>query len=213
MVIARLSTRILKASPRRPQGLRRGLLAALLVLPFAMATPAAALDAEGAKEHVAGTVSEMLSLVRGPGSAESKADALRALLEKRAAMPQIARFSAGRLWKQMDAGQQSAFTDAFAHYLSTIYARRFQEYSGQEVVIRTTKEARRGIEVASTVEGGGETPINVVWLISDRPGRTVVADIVIEGVSLLITQREEIAAIYSQQGRDADKLIAYLAGV
>jgi phospholipid transport system substrate-binding protein len=54
-------------------------------------------------------------------------------------------------------------------------------------------------------------PVVVEWLVSDRPGRVVIADIVIEGVSLLVTQREEIAAMLEKRGGDVDKLISDLA--
>jgi len=51
----------------------------------------------------------------------------------------------------------------------------------------------------------------VEWLVSDQPGHPVVADIVIEGVSLLITQREEIGGMLEARGGDVEKLIADLA--
>lgn len=187
------------------------LMAPLMLVATLVATPAAALDGDAAKAHVRTTVDEVLALVRSPGEPSSKAAALRSILEQRAAMPQIARFAAGTLWRDMSDAQQKAFVDAFSHYLSTIYARRFQEYSGQEVVLGVTSDrGRRGIEVESTVTGGGEPPVAVSWLVSDRPGRVVLADIVIEGVSLLITQRDEITALVGQKG-GIDGLIAFLA--
>jgi phospholipid transport system substrate-binding protein len=56
-----------------------------------------------------------------------------------------------------------------------------------------------------------EAPIAVDWLVTDRPGRTVVADIVIEGVSMLVTEREEIGSMLEARGGDVEKLIADLA--
>ncbi|MEM8820852.1 MAG: ABC transporter substrate-binding protein, partial [Pseudomonadota bacterium] len=98
-------------------------------------------------------------------------------------------------------------------YVSTIYAARFQEYSGQTVDIGGANDrGKRGIEIASTVSGGGQVQVKVDWLVSDRPGRTVIADITIEGVSLLITQREEIAGIHRKQG-SIDAMIDFLSSV
>ncbi|MEL7172436.1 MAG: ABC transporter substrate-binding protein, partial [Pseudomonadota bacterium] len=109
--------------------------------------------------------------------------------------------------------QQSAYTAAFKHYVSSVYASRFQEYSGQKVDLGSASDrGKRGIEIASTVTGGGQAPVKVDWLVSDRPGRTVIADITIEGVSLLITQREEIAGIHAKQG-SIDGLIDFLKSV
>ncbi|MEO0429254.1 MAG: ABC transporter substrate-binding protein [Pseudomonadota bacterium] len=202
------------------RGALRGALAGLigavaLALPLATLAPAPAraLDAAGAKDHVRGTIDEVLALVQSPGEATGKADQFRAILEKRAALPQIARFAAGPLWREMSGAQQDAYTAAFKHYVAAVYASRFQEYSGQKVDLGNASDrGKRGIEIASTVKGGGQAPIKVDWLVSDRPGRTVIADITIEGVSLLITQREEIAGIHAKQG-SIDGLIDFLKNV
>lgn len=179
----------------------------------AVPMPAAALDADGARSHVQGTIDEVLQLVQQPGAAASKAPSFQAILEKRAAMPQIARFAAGPLWREMSDSQQGEYAKAFARYVATVYAARFQEYSGQAVKLGSVSDlGRRGLSVASTVAGSGQSPVAVNWVVTDRPGRTVISDIVIEGVSMLITQREEIAGISKREG-GIDGLIAYLKSV
>lgn len=216
---------VARPSSMRPAGEgatpRRAFLGAMAALSLAVAlplaslapTPARALDAAGATAHVRGTIDEVLALLKSPGAATDKADAFQAILEKRAALPQIARFAAGTLWREMSDAQQSAYTTAFKHYVSAVYASRFQEYSGQKVDLGSASDrGKRGIEIASTVTGGGQAPVKVDWLVSDRPGRTVIADITIEGVSLLITQREEIAGIHAKQG-SIDGLIDFLKSV
>jgi phospholipid transport system substrate-binding protein len=57
----------------------------------------------------------------------------------------------------------------------------------------------------------GKAPVVVEWLVTDRPGRVVITDFVIEGVSMLITEREEIGSMLEARGGDVDKLIADLA--
>jgi phospholipid transport system substrate-binding protein len=183
-------------------GLLRRAGAVLLGLSLALgALPARALTDEEAKSFVRGTVDEVLALVRSDASPSEKADRFEAIMERRGAMPQIAKFAAGRIWREMDESQREAFTDAFAHWLAVTYSRRFQEYSGQEIEIETTRDAgNRGTEVVTRVVGGDQQPVRVVWLVSDRPGRTVLADLIIEGVSMLITQREEVSAMHASQG-------------
>jgi len=70
---------------------------------------------------------------------------------------------------------------------------------------------RRGLLVASEVTQPQGKPVAVDWLVSDRPGRTVIADIVIEGVSMLVTQREEVGAMLEARGGDHERLISDLA--
>lgn len=179
----------------------------------AAARPAAALSAEAARVHVREAVDAVLAIVRSDGGTAEKAERLRGLFDEFAAMPQIARFAAGPVWRDMSGAQQEAYTRAFAHYLSVVYARRFQEYSGETVDIEGVSDAgRRGMLVRSRVTQSGGDPVAVEWLISDRPGRTVIADIIIEGVSLLVTQREEMGAILESRGGDIDGLIEALRG-
>ena len=57
-------------------------------------------------------------------------------METRGNMPQIAQFSAGRVWREMSPQQQQKFVDAFSSITSPVtYARRFSEYSGNPVSI------------------------------------------------------------------------------
>lgn len=172
--------------------------------------PALALSSDAARQHVATTVDEVLALVQTAGSTESKAPRLRSIMEARASMPQIAQASAGIVWRQMDEDQRARFVDAFISYVSTIYARRFQEYEGQQIAVGQIRDAgNKGMLVQTTVKGSG-APILVEWLVSDRSGRVAINDIVIEGVSLVLTQREEIAQMLNARGNDVEKLISAL---
>ncbi|MEM8597328.1 MAG: ABC transporter substrate-binding protein [Pseudomonadota bacterium] len=204
-----------RSYPSTPLLDRRAILAGVAGLALAVAAPgpAQALSPDEARSFVRETIDEVVALTTGPGSPDQKAQKFLAILERRAALPQIARFAAGPTWRDMSKAQQDDYVAAFKTYLANIYAARFQEYSGQKVDLGGVDDlGKRGVEVASTVSGGGTAPIAVSWVVSDRPGRTVIADIKIEGVSLLITQREEVAGILSKEG-GIDGMIAFLRSV
>lgn len=185
--------------------------AAMLLLSLA-STPAFAITAEQARAHVEATIGDLLALLRTPGSADSRAPRLRGIMETRGNLPQVARFSAGRVWREMTPPQQQRFVDAFSNYVSKTYARRFSEYSGDpDIQIgRVIDAGQKGMLVATPIREGGQL-FDVSWLVSDRGGRVEIVDIVIEGVSMTATQREEIAAMYQRRGQDVDALIAELA--
>lgn len=186
------------------------LLATLALATGLSAGPALAQNADTAKGLVASTIDEVLALVNAPGNAASKASRLRQIMDSRASMPAIARAAAGTAWRQMNAQQQAQFVDAFSDYVSTIYARRFQEYNGQQIRVERVRDAgQKGLLVQSLVANGG-APIVVEWLVSDRSGQTAINDIIIEGVSLVLTQRQEIAQMFAARGNDVDKLIQAL---
>lgn len=202
-------------------GRRELLLRAMLGAAAAMSVeivPARALDEAAATGHVRATIEQVLALVADPGSTDAKAPALLEIMRSRAAMPQIARFAAGIVWRDMNEDQQKRFIGAFERFLSVVYARRFQEYSGgvkegdQAYSVDGVSDAgRKGLLVKTRIARPDGAPVLVEWLVTDQPGRVVIADIVIEGVSLLITQREEIGAMFEARGGDVEKLIAALS--
>lgn len=202
---------------------RRGLLkragcvtmgAAVLVLVPAVAP---ALSRDDAAEFVRATIEEVAALLEAPGDSAARAAKLREIMERRGAMSEISRFVAGPAWRGMNEAQQGQFTDTFTDYVSAVYARRFEEYSGEAkkdelfTMGAVTDAGRKGMLVRTSIIRVGEAPITVDWLVTDRPGRIVISDIVIEGVSLLVTQREEIGAMLEARGGDVDRLIADLA--
>lgn len=194
-------------------GLALGTLAIAGALPGFGTRQAAALDDATAKAHVEATVADVLDIVQGSGDAKAKAAKLKTVMETRSAMPQIARFAAGPAWREMSEAQQKSYTEAFSHFLATTYARRFQGYAGQTVSVgRIADEGKKGTLVSSTVTQPQGAPVKVDWLVSDRPGRVVIADIIIEGVSLLLTQRDEVNGMLKTRGGDVDKLIDALKG-
>jgi phospholipid transport system substrate-binding protein len=176
-----------------------------------------ALSKEAALEHVRMTLEEIAAVVNTPGDTQSKASQLLEIMERRAAMPRIARFAAGIAWREMSDDQQTRFVTAFGKFLSGFLAGRFQEYagagpSGETFELgRVIDAGRKGMLVKTTILRTGEAPVVVEWLVSDRPGRIVIADIVIEGISMLITEREEIGSMLEARGGDIEKLIADLS--
>jgi len=179
------------------------------LMPFA----AVALTADQARAHIEATINELLDLLRTPGSAASRAPRLRGIMESRANLPRVAQFAAGRIWREMSEDQQRRYLDAFASYVARVYSKQFSEYAGEpEITIgRVTDVGQRGFLVSTPTREKGGQPIDVSWLVSDRGGRVEIADIIIEGVSMVTTQREEIGAMFQRRGSDIEALIKALA--
>ena len=191
-----------------------GTAAAFTVMLISRLAPALTVDE--AQEFVRGTIEEVAALLEAPGGSAEKAARLRAIMENRAAMPQIARFVAGPAWREMSDSQQARFVESFTRFVSSVYAGKFEEYSGEtkkDELFRmedVVDAGHKGMLVRTSILRVGEAPVTVEWLVTDRPGRTVIADIVIEGISLLVTQREEIGSMLDSRGGDVDRLIADL---
>lgn len=174
-----------------------------------VALPALALTADEAKAHVKATIDELLALLRTPGSARSRTPRLREIMEARADLPRIAQFCAGRIWREMSPDQQKRYVEAFTEYVSTTYARRFSDYAGDPKIQigRSIDAGQKGFLVETPITMDDGQSYGVSWLVSDRGGNVDITDIVIEGISMVATQRDEIATLFQQSGQNVDALI------
>ena len=188
----------------------RGAALALGLLALS-APPALALSETEATKFVQTVVDRVIGLIEANTTTQARRNEFRGVLTEIAAMPQIGKFAAGRNWRAMNEAQQNRYETVFVDYIATIYARRFEEYSGEALsVIGAQDLGDRGVVVKSEVARQGAQPIRIEWLVSDRSGAVRIDDIVIEGVSLAITQREEFAAMLAQSG-DIEAFLAELS--
>lgn len=190
-----------------------GAAAAGMVLGLSGHGPAWAVDADTARALVQGTLDELSALARSGASVEEKAAMLQSIIERNAAVEQVARFAAGPSWRSMSADQQARYTEAFVGYFSRIYSRRFDGYAEPTVTIDSVLDAgSKGMLVRSRFIRPDGPPVSFEWLVTDRTGEPRIADIVVEGVSTAITQRNEISGLINSIG-DIDKVIERLASL
>ena len=126
----------------------------------------------------------------------------------------IARSVLGPPYRTLSSAQQRAFSSAFGHYLSNKYGRQFREYRGATIIVTRAQDAgSKGVLVSSEVRRSGQSPFALDWQISDRSGQTKIINLIIEGISLLTSEREEIRALLEARRGDVTALTAHLASV
>lgn len=192
---------------------RRAVLAGGSAATAILATgPALALTENEAKALVETTLNELFAIMKGEVTPATVAPKLRGIMENRGNMPLIAKFSAGRIWREMSPDQQERYSTAFSKFISVTYARRFEEITGEpKVNIGNVIDAgRKGMLVETPFDGPQGEKIAVEWLISDRGGRVEIIDLIVEGISMATTQREEISAMFEKRGQDVEALISDL---
>jgi phospholipid transport system substrate-binding protein len=192
---------------------RRAVIAGIASMAALAAFPVRALDGAQAEAFIADVADEVTRIVSSAGPGDTRVSEFLALFRRVAALPQIGRFTLGSTWREMSEAQQQEFLQAFENYAARAYTHRIGEYNGQTLVVTGSQDAgQRGILVNSRLEAPGQQPIRVDWLVSDRGGEVQVVDLIAEGVSLSITQREEFAAMIEARRGDIDRFIADLNG-
>ena len=145
-------------------------------------------------------------------SQNEKENKFGALFDKNFDVPSISRFVLGKYWKQATLDQKKGFIKAFRNYIVSTYSSRFNEYSGETLkLLNYENESNPKLFLVHTVlEREDALPITVDWRIGQKKDRYVILDIIIEGISLAITQRSEFVSVIDQNEGSIDKLISLL---
>lgn len=191
---------------------RRSLVAGLAAAPLlaALPFPAAALTAEAAKSLVDKTVATVNSIINSGKSEAAMLRDFEKLFANYADVPAIARSVLGTAARSASKAQLSAYTKAFQGYISRKYGRRFREFVGGQIDVAEAKAVKSYYEVISTARLKGQAPFEVRWHVSDKSGKSLFFNIIIEGVNMLASERTEMGALLDQRGGDLDRLIADL---
>ena len=197
-------------NPNRRAVLSAGLAA---IAGFALARPAFAISTSQATALITGVMDEAMKVVNSSMSQSNALKAFEQILARNSEMSLIARSVLGQPWRSASAAQQKAFTAAFQSYVSRKYGKEFQEYRGSTIKILNSQDrGRKGILVATSVNIPGSAPIAVEWQVVDIGGRPKVFDLLIEGISMVGTERVEVRAILERNRNNLDATIQQLAG-
>jgi phospholipid transport system substrate-binding protein len=194
-----------RASGRRPLA-RRAVLAGTAVACVAALLPAvvfaASSDPAGFVRDLGDRVLEVLK--RQDLDKAGKLAALEALLEEATDLDLIARLVLGRYWREATPEQRQRYLELFRALLRRAIAERLDRYTGQTFEVTEGQPVDDRDTLVRTLvhrpEGG--QPYVVDWRVRRSDGRLLVIDVVAEGVSLLLTQRSEVAEIAGQKGID-----------
>lgn len=199
----------------------RLLLLPVIALTLAFAAPRAkALDASDPSGLVNNLVSQAIANIKDQQAAQADREAkFRALLEAGFDIPRISRFVLGRYWNAATDDQRQHFAGLFEEWVVRTYSSRFKDYSGQSIRVTGERpESETSTVVISQFTGpNGAPPAKIEWHVRKQSdGGFKVIDVSVEGISMALTERDEIAAVADRHGGTAqglnDALEASLAG-
>jgi len=172
-----------------------------------LAGPAAALTDSQARSLVKRVVSEINSVIDSGKPMRQMIAEFEQIFRRYADISLIARSTLGPASRQTNDAQMRAYTDAFRSYIARKYGKRFHEFIGGRVEVESARKVKSWYEVTSVVHMRGEAPFEVRFLVSDRSGRNLFFDMIVEGISLRLTERTEIGAMLDRNLGNIDKVI------
>lgn len=165
--------------------------------------PAAFAQTDEAKAFAQKTADDIMAqVVRINAPASVKTQNFKAIFTKAVDLKKIARFTLGRFAKTASDQDVQAFTAAFTDNIIDTWTGRFDAYAGEKIVFTDARQ-ENGKDVyvhSELLMTDGTNKIEIVWRVSMKNGKTNLVDLVVEGVSMILSYRNEYTAILQQNG-------------
>ncbi|MGC2204235.1 MAG: ABC transporter substrate-binding protein [Stellaceae bacterium] len=125
--------------------------------------------------------------------------------------PGIARFVLGHYWRDASPEEQQEFVKLFEDYVVFVYTARLSNFGGETLKVRGSRSDGDGVIVSTDVASpGSPSPLRMDWRLVSDNGHYKINDIIVEGVSMAVTQRSEFASVVQRSGGQVRGLIAMM---
>jgi phospholipid transport system substrate-binding protein len=192
---------------------RRGILGSAVAAFLLAALPRRAWSqtaADQATAFIDKTGQELTAAVNGSGSTKDKATALQAIIDRSVDVTSVGRFCLGRFWRLASAAEQAEYIELFHRVLVQNITGKVGDYQGVTITVVRTAQREDGVSVTTTVSRPNSAPNRVDWLVSTETGAPKIVDVIAEGTSLRLTQRNDYAAYLSRNNNSVSALISAL---
>lgn len=178
----------------------------------ASASQAGAME-HGAFDFIKSTTDKGLKFLADPNSTQAQKTAdFRKLLNASFDLDTIGRFALGRYWNAATPAQQKEYLGLFRKMVVDVYSKRFDEYKGQKVEVRSFRSIGGSDTLVSSflVPPNGGEEVQVDWRVRNKGGSYKIVDVLVAGVSMSVTQRSDFSSVIQRGGGNVDALITEL---
>ena len=170
-----------------------GKLCIIAVVFFITLTPGRANDLKLAEAFIEDLGSKIINVVNEKSTASNKQKKLLELFQNNANIMTIARAALGAKWRTLNTETKLNFANAFTDYLVKKYVKQFEEFRGASLVLERSIDAgKRGVLVNTRLIMPGTSPVSIKWQVWQKTDSFKLIDIIIEDISMLTMEREEI---------------------
>jgi phospholipid transport system substrate-binding protein len=150
---------------------------------------------------------KLVAVVNEAASNRDKRARLTAVIDEAVDVDGVARFSLGRFWHNASAAQQQRYIALFHQVLLNYIASKLGDYRGVRFTLGRVQHRDDNAVVSTVVERPNNPPTNVDWIISNSANAPKIIDVIAEGTSLRLTQRQDYASYLTRNNNSVDALI------
>ncbi len=187
------------------------LVATGTAFPVHAQSPASASVTEGG-QFVSDLASRAVAeLTTGDLAMPERVSRFRGMLTEAFDVPGIGRFVLGRYWRVATESERAEYLKLFEDFIVQTYVQRFNDFAGANLRVLQTRPGQDG-DVIATLEAGLPGKPTARFDVRMRREATAfkIFDVVVEGISMGVTQRDDFSAVIQRNGGKVEGLLASL---
>jgi len=169
---------------------------------------------DGARKFIEALTQDAIDMLTGEKITKSqREERFRTLMNKNFAMKGIAKFVIGRHWRKASDDVKAEYLSLFEDLMVVTYAERFEKYSGERLLIKRVEVRNKKDALVYTTmvkASDGTKPLKVDWRVRQGAGVYTIIDVMVEGISMIMTQKSEFASFIKSNGGDLKVLLMEL---
>ena len=162
---------------------------------------------------VQSTVNRASEALNNKFSKEEKIAKLKTIAEETVDITGIGFYTLGSYRKNINDEQKKEYSNLFEQYFLKSFASRLAEYSNPEIEVISKKKLNENYTMVSSILVGTEQrpEVKIDWRVyTKNPEIPLIRDLIIEGLSLVRTQKEEFSSIIQSNDGDINALFSTL---
>jgi phospholipid transport system substrate-binding protein len=162
---------------------------------------------------VQSTVNRASSILSKNISKEDKINELKVIAKETVDMSGVGFYSLGSARKTLDENQKIKYSELFESYFLKSFSSRLAEYTNPEIEVQGKEVLNENYTIVnSLLIGTSDRPeVKIDWRIyTKNPDNPLIRDLIIEGLSLARTQKEEFSSILNSNDGDINILFKTL---
>jgi phospholipid transport system substrate-binding protein len=125
----------------------------------------------------------------------------------------IGLYTLGSFRKNLSENQKNEYSSLFEKYFLKTFSSRLSEYTNPKIEVTDKKVLNKNYTIVNSVlVGTSDRPeVKIDWRIYTKiPDNPLIRDLIIEGLSLVRTQKEEFSSILNSNNGDINSLFKVL---
>ena len=162
---------------------------------------------------VQSTVNRASKLLGEDISKDEKIEKLKVIAKETVDIRGIGFYTLGKKRKSLNEQEKKRYTELFEKYFLKSFSSRLAEYTNPEIDVRSKDKLNENYTIVNSIlKATDERPeIKIDWRIyTKNPDNPLIRDLIIEGLSLARTQKEEFSSVLNSNDDDIEALFKIL---